>query len=49
MRAVEGSLGRSPREWKELDALAWEKARLGALRVGRVKYCAQSKTNQATL
>ncbi len=36
------------REWKELDALAREKARLGALRVGRVKYCAQLETNQAT-
>ena len=48
-RAVEGSLGRSPkREWKELDALTREKAPLGALRVGRVKYCAQLETNRAT-
>jgi hypothetical protein len=30
-------------------ALAREKARLGALRVGQVEYCEQSETNQATL
>jgi hypothetical protein len=47
MRAVEGSLGHSLKRgienWK---TLAREKARLGALGVGRVKYCAQWSPHQ---
>ena len=50
MRAVEGSLGHSPkgryRGWK---ALARDKARLGALRAGRVECCAQLGSSQAPL
>jgi len=42
MRTVEGSLGHSPKQrymnWKDLVR---DKARLGALRVGWVEYCAQ--------
>jgi hypothetical protein len=47
--AVEGSLGRSLREsGEELDALAREKARLGAPRVGGREGRAQLETNRAT-